>query len=61
MDVDGNIVAEQLDMATRITNQPLRYLAYSSFTAVKHGYPGKKKRIPFSLCVQTGIQDNFPD
>ncbi len=28
---------------------------------MKHGYLGRKKRIPLPHCVQCGIRINFPD
>jgi hypothetical protein len=47
--------------ARPITNQQLRYFAYSAFTSAKHGYLGKKNHIPWPLCIQNGIQDKFPE
>jgi hypothetical protein len=46
MDVDDNVISQQLDSATGITIKQLHYLAYSAFTASKHGYLGKNKCIP---------------
>jgi hypothetical protein len=31
------------------------------FSAAKHRYLGKKKRIPLLHCVQMGIRDKYPD
>ena len=36
-------------------------LAYFVFSAAKHRYLGKKKRIPLLHCVQMGIRDKYPD
>jgi hypothetical protein len=61
LDSAGNVVDENVDGAAIVTNHHLRYLCYSAFSAAKHGYLGKKKRIPLPACVTIGIRDVFPD
>jgi len=43
------------------SNKQLRYYCYTAFTSMKHGYLGKKKRIPIPSCVECGIRSKFPD
>jgi hypothetical protein len=60
VDRDGNIV-DDADGRVRIGNKQLRFLAYSAFTSMKHGYLGKHNRIPIPKCVESGIRLNYPD
>jgi hypothetical protein len=61
MNEDGNVVHNQVDKATTITNWQLHFLPYSAFTSAKHDYLEKKNRTPLPFCVQNGIRDQFPD
>ncbi len=61
IDSDGNVDHENYDGGTVITNKQLRFLAYSAYTSAKHGYLGKRKRIPIPYCVESGIRCNFPE
>jgi hypothetical protein len=61
IDNDGNVQDELTESTSIITNRHLRYLAYCAFSAAKHGFLGKKKRIPLPPCVQMGIRSKFPD
>jgi hypothetical protein len=61
IDADGNIVEGNHDGGSVITNKQLRFLAYSAYTSAKHGYLGKRKRIPIPHCVESGIRRNFPE
>jgi hypothetical protein len=60
VDRHGNIV-DDADGQVRIGNKQLRFMAYSAFTSMKHGYFGKRNRIPIPKCVESGIQLNYPD
>jgi hypothetical protein len=53
--VDGH------DGSTVIGNKQLRFIAYSVFTSMKHGYLGKRNRVQLPICVEHGIHDTFPD
>jgi hypothetical protein len=61
VDSDGNVDHENHDGGTVITNKQLRFLAYSAYTSAKHGYLGKRKRIPIPYSVESGIRCNFPE
>jgi hypothetical protein len=60
VDKDGNVIEEYEEGTTDlITNKQLRFLAYSAYTSLKHGFLGKKKRIPIPHCVECGIHLHF--
>jgi hypothetical protein len=62
VDKDGNVIQEYEEGTTDlITNKQLRFLAYSAYTSLKHGFLGKKKRIPIPHCVECGIRLHFPE
>ena len=62
VDKDGNVIQEYKEGTTDlITNKQLRFLAYSAYTSLKHGFLGKKKRIPIPHCVECGIRLHFPE
>jgi hypothetical protein len=61
VDKEGNVSNELSETITIITNQHLHYLAYCAFSAAKHGFLGKKKRILLPHCIQMGIRSKFPD
>jgi hypothetical protein len=41
------------------SNKQLRYYCYTAFTSMKHGYLGKKKRIPFLVALNVGFVLSF--
>jgi hypothetical protein len=62
VDKDGNVVEEYEEGITDlITNKQLRFLAYFAYTSLKHGFLGKKKRIPIPHCMECGIRLHFPE
>ncbi len=62
MDKDGNVIEEcEEGTIDLITNKQLHFLAYSAYTSLKHGFLGKKKRIPIPHCVECGIRLHFPE
>jgi hypothetical protein len=44
-----------------IGNRQLRFVAYSAYSNMKHGYLGKRNRIPLPPCVESGIRNKYPD
>jgi hypothetical protein len=60
VDESGNIV-DGHDGGTVVGNKQLRFIAYSVFTSMKHGYLGKRNRVQLPNCVEHGIRDTFPD
>ena len=61
IDMDGNVTGVMTDSTSKVTNRHLRYLAYCAFSAAKHGYLGRKKRIPLPHCVENGVKEKYPD
>ncbi len=59
VDRDGNIVDD--DGQARIGNKQLSFVDCSAFTSMKHGYLGKRNRIPIPKCIESGIRLNYPD
>jgi hypothetical protein len=62
VDGHGNIVDEDdAGGHVRIGNKQLRFLAYSMFTSMKHGYLGKHNRKLLPRCVESPIHLKYPD
>jgi hypothetical protein len=61
IDDDGQIYEEFAEGRNVVTNKNIRCVAYSIFTALKHGVVGRKKRIKLPHCVECGIRTNYPD
>jgi hypothetical protein len=61
IDMDGNVTGVMTDSTSKVTNRHLRYLAYCTFSAAKHGYLGRKKRIPLPHCIEIGVREKNPD
>ncbi len=60
VDHKGNIVDEQ-DGVDVIGNKQFRFIAYSAYTSLKHGYLGKHNHVKIPHCVECGTRVNFPD
>jgi hypothetical protein len=60
VDGQGNIV-DGVDGQCTIGNKQLHFLAYSMFTAMKHGYLGKHNRKPIPSCIECGVHQDYPD
>jgi hypothetical protein len=58
----GNVVEEYEEGKTDlITNKQLHFLAYSAYTSLRHGFLGKKKRVPIPHCMKCGLCLPFPE
>ncbi len=60
MDEAGNVI-DCSDSGDTIGNKQLRFLSYSEYTNMKHGYLGKHNRVPIPNCVVSGIRVSYPD
>ena len=45
----------------KLTNKNKRFLSYSGYSALKHGYLGRNNRLKVPHCVETGIQSNYTE
>jgi hypothetical protein len=50
VDEAGNVI-DCCDSGDTIGNKQLRFLSYSEYTYMKHGYLGKHNRVPIPNCV----------
>jgi hypothetical protein len=63
----GNDIIDELRLhhlhkdESEVTNKELRFLAYTAYTNIKHGFLGKSVRRKVPSCVECGIRMNFPD
>jgi hypothetical protein len=60
VDADGNVLEASDGVHGIIGNKQLRFIAYTAYSFLKHGYLGKKNRMKIPHCVECVIQNKHP-